>query len=150
MRRAFTLAASRHEAGLSGPPDEIALNRRGEKPGLGPAPAASPALYFAPDRAPALFRPIVPHESRSGGIGRRAGLKIQLWQHSVGSIPTFGTISQVVVMHDSRRYRRPSRRYLFGPRILHRASAHVRKRATAAYSEVACITLRDRPCQSSR
>ena len=29
---------------------------------------------------------------RSGGTGRRAGLKIQFWKQSVGSIPTFGTI----------------------------------------------------------
>jgi hypothetical protein len=29
--------------------------------------------------------------SRSGGIGRRAGLKIRFWRQSVGSIPTFGT-----------------------------------------------------------
>ena len=28
---------------------------------------------------------------RSGGTGRRAGLKIQWWQHRVGSSPTFGT-----------------------------------------------------------
>ena len=28
----------------------------------------------------------------SGGIGRRAGFKIQFWQQSVGSIPTRGTI----------------------------------------------------------
>lgn len=31
---------------------------------------------------------------RRGGIGRRAGLKIQFWQQSVGSSPTFGTISR--------------------------------------------------------
>lgn len=30
--------------------------------------------------------------SRSGGIGRRAGFKIQFWQQSAGSIPAFGTI----------------------------------------------------------
>ncbi len=28
---------------------------------------------------------------RSGGTGRRAGFKIQWWQHRVGSSPTFGT-----------------------------------------------------------
>jgi enterochelin esterase-like enzyme len=28
---------------------------------------------------------------RSGGIGRRAGFKIQFWQQSAGSIPAFGT-----------------------------------------------------------
>jgi hypothetical protein len=31
------------------------------------------------------------HESRRGGIGRRAGLKIQFTQVSVGSIPSVGT-----------------------------------------------------------
>jgi hypothetical protein len=31
-----------------------------------------------------------PHESRRGGIGRRAGLKIQFTQVSVGSIPSVG------------------------------------------------------------
>ena len=30
-------------------------------------------------------------ESRGGGTGRRAGLKIQLWRHSAGSIPARGT-----------------------------------------------------------
>ena len=30
--------------------------------------------------------------SPGGGIGRRAGFKIQFWQQSVGSIPTLGTI----------------------------------------------------------
>jgi hypothetical protein len=30
-------------------------------------------------------------KSRSGGIGRRAGFKIQFWQRSAGSIPAFGT-----------------------------------------------------------
>ena len=30
-------------------------------------------------------------ECSSGGIGRRAGFKIQFWQQSVGSIPTLGT-----------------------------------------------------------
>lgn len=29
--------------------------------------------------------------SRGGGIGRRDGLKIHLWQHSAGSIPARGT-----------------------------------------------------------
>ena len=33
---------------------------------------------------------IPPHESRRGGIGRRAGLKIQFTQVSVGSIPSVG------------------------------------------------------------
>ena len=28
---------------------------------------------------------------RGGGTGRRAGLKIQLWRHSAGSIPARGT-----------------------------------------------------------
>lgn len=28
---------------------------------------------------------------RSGGIGRRAGLKIRCWRQRVGSSPTFGT-----------------------------------------------------------
>src|SRR2546421_9594683 len=31
------------------------------------------------------------HFSRDGGIGRRAGLKIQFWQQSGGSIPPPGT-----------------------------------------------------------
>ncbi len=30
-------------------------------------------------------------KSSSGGIGRRAGFKIQFWQQSVGSIPTLST-----------------------------------------------------------
>ena len=34
-----------------------------------------------------IFYPV----SRSGGIGRRAGFKIQWWQHRAGSIPAFGT-----------------------------------------------------------
>ena len=29
---------------------------------------------------------------RSGEIGRRTGLKIQRWQHHLGSIPSFGTL----------------------------------------------------------
>ena len=35
-----------------------------------------------------------PSSRPGGGIGRRAGLKIQFWQQSVGSSPTFGTISR--------------------------------------------------------
>ena len=35
------------------------------------------------------------HASRSGGIGRRTGLKIQRSQERVGSTPTFGTFSFV-------------------------------------------------------
>ena len=48
---------------------------------------------------------------RRGGIGRRAGLKIQFWQQSVGSSPTFGTISRralgfaAILLYKSRLYR---------------------------------------------
>ena len=33
-------------------------------------------------------------KSRRGGIGRRAGLKIQYWQQCVGSIPSVGKVRQ--------------------------------------------------------
>ena len=47
--------------------------------------------YFLPLRF-VLIGLIIPlHESRRGGIGRRAGLKIQFTQVSVGSIPSVGT-----------------------------------------------------------
>jgi hypothetical protein len=39
-----------------------------------------------------------PHESRRGGIGRRAGLKIQFTQVSVGSIPSVGR-AKVPLVH---------------------------------------------------
>src|ERR1700730_8817322 len=39
----------------------------------------------------ALARPLLVSHSRDGGIGRRAGLKIQFWQQSGGSIPPPGT-----------------------------------------------------------
>tara|TARA_B100001027_G_scaffold48525_1_gene32025 strand:+ start:79 stop:189 length:111 start_codon:yes stop_codon:yes gene_type:complete len=32
-------------------------------------------------------------QSLGGGTGRRAGFKIQWWQHRVGSIPTRGTFN---------------------------------------------------------
>src|SRR5438045_5365052 len=47
-----------------------------------------------PDSISRGQRPIsvtVRASSRCGGIGRRAGLKIQFWQQSVGSIPSTGT-----------------------------------------------------------
>ena len=39
---------------------------------------------------PSKVRILLPPLSRSGGTGRRAGLKILLWQHSTGSIPVAG------------------------------------------------------------
>src|SRR3954449_3460482 len=36
--------------------------------------------------------PLTMHSGRSGGTGRRAGLKIRFPPGSVGSIPTFGTL----------------------------------------------------------
>ena len=36
-----------------------------------------------------------------GGIGRRAGFKIQFWQQSVGSIPTLGT--NRINMHSQKK-----------------------------------------------
>jgi hypothetical protein len=36
---------------------------------------------------------------RDGGIGRRAGLKIQFWQQSGGSIPPPGTKIEAVLAH---------------------------------------------------
>src|SRR5271165_3468174 len=38
-------------------------------------------------------------KSRRGGIGRRAGLKIQYWQQCVGSIPSVGRVRQRPVLH---------------------------------------------------
>ncbi len=35
---------------------------------------------------------LINNKRRGGGIGRRAGLKIQLWRHSAGSIPARGTL----------------------------------------------------------
>ena len=38
-------------------------------------------------------------KSRRGGIGRRAGLKIQYWQQCVGSIPSVGRVRQRPALH---------------------------------------------------
>ena len=38
------------------------------------------------------FEPCRSHSCRRGGTGRRAGLKILLWKHSIGSIPIAGMI----------------------------------------------------------
>jgi hypothetical protein len=40
--------------------------------------------------------PILQPPCRSGGIGRRAGLKIQWPQGRVGSSPTFGTLHSIL------------------------------------------------------
>ena len=34
---------------------------------------------------------VIKRDCRSGGTGRRAGLKIPWWQHRIGSIPICGT-----------------------------------------------------------
>ena len=46
-----------------------------------------------------------------GGIGRRAGFKIQFWQQSVGSIPTQGTTNQKKV--EQERAPKWKARFLF-------------------------------------
>jgi hypothetical protein len=48
-------------------------------------PPPSPLRFFADALVIWLLQ-----ESRRGGIGRRAGLKIQYWQQCVGSTPSVG------------------------------------------------------------
>lgn len=53
--------------------------------------------------------------SRSDGIGRRTGLKIQRWQHRAGSSPAFGTIQYSVF---ARYYKRVEMHILKARRAL--------------------------------
>ena len=46
---------------------------------------------------------------RDGGIGRRAGLKIQFWQQSEGSSPSPGTTTSLLTLTRGRRGRRSAR-----------------------------------------
>ena len=53
-------------------------------------------LLALPSKVRILLRPFL--TCRCGGTGRRAGLKILLWQHSTGSIPVAGTKNESTFM----------------------------------------------------
>ena len=51
---------------------------------------------------------------RSGGIGRRTGLKIPRWQHRAGSSPAFGTnFKDLTIFKSFKNASNTSKKYLF-------------------------------------
>ena len=54
------------------------------------APPSKVRILLCPVNNHTFGMIVIKYKSRCGGTGRRAGLKILLWQHSTGSIPVTG------------------------------------------------------------